>query len=113
MSADRLAEVAVIVGGGPGVSASCARLFASEGMQVAVAARNPEKEALKQLVDEHGVQCGFCIPGFIMTARAAMNSNSLKQASKIPSVVSGNLCRCTGYVKIFKSIEKALKLENR
>ena len=43
-------EIALIVGGGPGISASCARLFASEGMQVAVAARNVEKEVLRQLM---------------------------------------------------------------
>ena len=43
------AEVALIVGGGPGISASCARLFAGEGMKVAVAARNIEKDVLKEL----------------------------------------------------------------
>ena len=42
-------EVAVIVGGGPSISASCGRLFSNSGMQVALAARNPEKEAMKQL----------------------------------------------------------------
>ena len=53
-------EVALIVGGGPGVSASCARLFAQEGMQVAIAARNPDKSALKTLAEEHGVHCYGC-----------------------------------------------------
>lgn len=48
-------EVALIVGGGPGISASCARLFAREGMQVAVAARNAEKDVLKRLDREHGI----------------------------------------------------------
>ena len=63
-------------------------------------------------IDAHGVQCGFCIPGFIMTARAAINKDPNINKSDIPFIVSGNLCRCTGYVKIFKSIEKSLKLEN-
>ena len=54
------AEVALIVGGGPGVSASCARLFAEQGMTVAVAARNPEKEVLKKLASDHGVHCYAC-----------------------------------------------------
>jgi len=53
-------EVALIVGGGPGVSASCARLFAAEGMRVAVAARNPEKEVLQKLASDHGVHCYAC-----------------------------------------------------
>lgn len=49
-------EVALIVGGGPGVSASCARLFSEHGMKVAVAARNPDKSVLKTLETEHGVR---------------------------------------------------------
>ncbi len=47
--------VAVIVGGGPGVSASCARLFSQQGMKVIVAARNPDKPVLARLAEEHGV----------------------------------------------------------
>lgn len=53
-------EVALIVGGGPGISASCARLFSREGMQVAVAARTPDKPVLKTLEREHGVRCYLC-----------------------------------------------------
>jgi NAD(P)-dependent dehydrogenase (short-subunit alcohol dehydrogenase family) len=53
-------EVALIVGGGPGISASCARLFSREGMQVAVAARTPDKPVLKALESEHGVRCYPC-----------------------------------------------------
>jgi len=53
-------EVALIVGGGPGISASCARLFARAGMQVAVAARTPDKPVLKALESEHGVRCYPC-----------------------------------------------------
>lgn len=55
-----LAEVALIVGGGPGVSASCARLFSEAGMKVAIAARNPEKPVLKTLARTHGVRCYAC-----------------------------------------------------
>ena len=53
-------EVALIVGGGPGVSASCARLFAREGMQVAVAARNPDKAVLQALARENGTKLYGC-----------------------------------------------------
>jgi len=91
------------------VEADNAELTTIEGLEI-----DGELDSIQQgFVDEHGVQCGFCIPGFIMTARAALNSNPKMQPSDIPEAVSGNLCRCTGYVKIFKSIEKALKLENR
>lgn len=53
-------EVALIVGGGPGISASCARLFASEGMRVAIAARNPDKPVLLNLEKTHGVRRFAC-----------------------------------------------------
>ena len=53
-------EVALIVGGGPGISASCARLFSEVGMRVAIAARNPEKVALQKLASDCGVRCYAC-----------------------------------------------------
>jgi NAD(P)-dependent dehydrogenase (short-subunit alcohol dehydrogenase family) len=53
-------EVALIVGGGPGISASCARLFTREGMRVVVAARNPDKPVLQALAREHGVTLMAC-----------------------------------------------------
>ena len=53
-------DVAVIVGAGPGISASCARLFATQGMQVAMAARNPDKPVLQTLEKQHGVRLYAC-----------------------------------------------------
>src|SRR5437868_8346978 len=53
-------DVAVIVGGGPGISSSCARLFADEGMRVAVAARTPDKPVLEALEKTHGVRRYAC-----------------------------------------------------
>ncbi len=61
-------EVGLIVGGGPGISSSCARLFSREGMKVAVAARNPDKDALKKLEAEHNValiKCDASDPGSV------------------------------------------------
>ena len=55
-----MSEVALIVGGGPGISASCARLFNKEGIRVAVAARNPEKSVMQGLAKEHGASCYAC-----------------------------------------------------
>ena len=49
-------DVALIVGGGPGISSSCARLFAKNGMRVAIAARNPDKSVLQNLEKKHGVR---------------------------------------------------------
>ena len=56
-------EVALIVGGGPGISASCARLFAASGMRVAIAARNPDKPELNELESAHGVRRYTCDAG--------------------------------------------------
>jgi len=56
-------DVALIVGGGPGISASCARLFATEGMRVAVAARTPDKPVLEALEKSHGVRRYACDAG--------------------------------------------------
>src|SRR5947208_10369495 len=53
-------DVALIVGGGPGISSSCARLFADSGMRVGVAARNPEKAVLQTLEKTHGVRRYAC-----------------------------------------------------
>ncbi len=53
-------EIALIVGGGPGISASCARLFADEGMRVAVAARSPDKPVLQKLEQTHGIRRYAC-----------------------------------------------------
>ncbi len=59
-SAASTPEVALVVGGGPGISASCARLFAQSGMAVAIAARNPDKPVLQSLVQSHGVRPYAC-----------------------------------------------------
>lgn len=73
------AEVALVVGAGPGISASCARLFAAHGMQVAVAARNVDKPALQALAKEHGttlIACDASEPASV-TAMFAEVSRSL------------------------------------
>jgi carbon-monoxide dehydrogenase small subunit len=54
---------------------------------------------------EHGLQCGFCTPGMIMTATALLASNLSPSEAEIRRGISGNLCRCTGYVNIVKAIQ--------
>jgi aerobic carbon-monoxide dehydrogenase small subunit len=54
---------------------------------------------------EHGLQCGFCTPGMIMTSKALLASNSSPTEDEIRLGISGNLCRCTGYVNIVKAIQ--------
>ncbi len=56
---------------------------------------------------EHGLQCGFCTPGMIMTATALLASNPRPSEDEIRRGIAGNLCRCTGYVNIVKAIQYA------
>jgi carbon-monoxide dehydrogenase small subunit len=54
---------------------------------------------------EHGLQCGFCTPGMLMISRALLASNPNPTEADIRRGISGNLCRCTGYVNIVKAIQ--------
>jgi carbon-monoxide dehydrogenase small subunit len=56
---------------------------------------------------EHGLQCGYCTPGMMMTAYALLQRNPHPDELEIRQAISGNLCRCTGYVNIVKSIQHA------
>lgn len=56
-----------------------------------------------------GVQCGFCTPGVLMSAKALLDKNPTPSDAQINEALEGNLCRCTGYVSIIKSIKAVLK----
>jgi carbon-monoxide dehydrogenase small subunit len=56
---------------------------------------------------EHGLQCGFCTPGMLMTSAAFLRENPNPTEPEIRTAISGNLCRCTGYVNIVKSVQYA------
>ncbi|HSP16033.1 MAG TPA: (2Fe-2S)-binding protein [Thermoanaerobaculia bacterium] len=56
---------------------------------------------------EHGLQCGFCTPGMLMTGFSLLKKNPDPSEADIRQAISGNLCRCTGYVNIVKSIQHA------
>jgi len=61
---------------------------------------------LQRAFAEHGgSQCGFCTPGFIMTASALLHSHPKPTRDEIKEAISGNMCRCTGYIKIVDAIE--------
>ena len=56
---------------------------------------------------EHGLQCGYCTPGMMMTSYALLKRNPVPSEAEIRQAISGNLCRCTGYVNIVKSVQHA------
>jgi len=58
-------------------------------------------------MQEHGLQCGFCTPGMMMTSHALLAANKSPSEGDIRRAISGNLCRCTGYVNIVKAVQHA------
>ena len=58
-------------------------------------------------VEEHGLQCGFCTPGMMLTARALLDRDPDPSEEEIREAISGQMCRCTGYMNIIKSVRWA------
>lgn len=58
----------------------------------------------------HGMQCGFCTAGFVMTISELLDENPEPTRTEIVEALGGNLCRCTGYVKIVEAVEEAVRL---
>jgi carbon-monoxide dehydrogenase small subunit len=65
---------------------------------------SPLQQALHE---EHGLQCGFCTPGIVMTFEAYLRDNPDPSEAEIRDVLSGNICRCTGYQNIVAAVQKA------
>jgi aerobic-type carbon monoxide dehydrogenase small subunit (CoxS/CutS family) len=90
------------------VQANGKRLRTVEGMTAGL----PEGELhpLQQAFHEtHGLQCGFCTPGFLMTLEPIVDAGEPLTNREIRELISGNLCRCTGYQNIVKAVELALE----
>lgn len=78
-----------------------AEITTVEGLKL----ENNELDPLQQaFIDRGAVQCGFCTPGVLMTARAYLNNNPQPTEDSIRKAISGNICRCTGYTKIVEAI---------
>ena len=86
------------------VQAAGSSVTTIEGLAAAGGALHPIQAAFV----EHGaVQCGFCIPGMIMTAKALLDATPRPTLEQIRSELANNLCRCTGYVKIVRAVQAA------
>lgn len=64
-------------------------------------------------LEKGAVQCGFCTPGMIMSAKALLEENPTPSEEEIKTAIAGNICRCTGYTKIVKAISSAAKAINQ
>lgn len=78
-----------------------------EGLQAPDGTLNPVQQAF---VDEFAVQCGFCIPGIIMSAMEMVDSGKTFTRDEIRKNLSGHLCRCTGYQNVINGVEKAIEI---
>ena len=77
-------------------------------------AQEGKLDVLQDAFVQYGaIQCGYCTPGMIMTARAFLNKNPLPSVEEIKKALSGNLCRCTGYLKIIEAVKKTSIDESR
>lgn len=65
----------------------------------------------KAFLEEHAVQCGFCTPGMVMSAKVLLLHNPHPSRDEIRRALSGNLCRCTGYDAIINAVERAAECE--
>ena len=103
---------AVLVDGQPmlsclmlGIEAVDREIMTVEGMT-----QNGKPHPLQSAFADLGAaQCGYCIPGILLTAKALLDDNSHPTRQEIRQALSGNLCRCTGYTKILQAVELAAK----
>ena len=101
---------AVLVDGEP--VKSCTMLAAMAGGHEVTTIEGLEHDGRLDVVqqafiEEHGLQCGFCTPGMILTARALLDRNPDPSEEEIREAISGQICRCTGYVNIVKAVRWA------
>ncbi len=85
------------------VQADGAQVRTVEGVAAADGSLHPVQQALRE---EHGLQCGYCTPGFVMTLVAQMEKLPRPSAKEMSAALSGNICRCTGYQGILRAVER-------
>ncbi len=95
---------------------SCTQLAAMAGGHDVTTVEGLEVDGVLDPVQEgfmqcHGLQCGFCTPGMMLTARALLNANPNPSEDVIREAISGQICRCTGYSTIVRSIQWAANHE--
>lgn len=103
---------AVLVDGVP-MLACCALAGSYQGCEIVTVEGIGEPGALHPIqssyADAGGSQCGFCTPGFMISIKALLEGNANPTEEQIREALSGNLCRCTGYMQIYDSVREAMQ----
>jgi carbon-monoxide dehydrogenase small subunit len=89
------------------IQAQNAEILTVEGLAADQKKLHPIQEAFMQ---NHGLQCGFCTPGILMSSLFLLQRNPRPTEEEIRRAVDGNLCRCTGYVNVVKSVQAAARV---
>lgn len=85
-----------------------AQVHGTEIITIEALEQDGQLDRLQQsFIDNHAVQCGFCTPGMLMSAKALLMKNPQPTKDEIKVALSGNLCRCTGYENIISAVEDA------
>ncbi len=92
------------------VSAAGGEITTVEGLAGADGTLGPVQQAFREC---HGLQCGFCTPGFLTTITAGLRANPAPTHEQAREMIAGNLCRCTGYQNIVAAVERAAELGAR
>ncbi len=103
----------VLVNGSPALACSTLAIAVrdKEILTIEGLSKGSELHPLQQaFIDEGAIQCGFCTPGMIMTAKALLDENPNPSKQEIKEGLGGNLCRCTGYVKIVDAVLAAAEV---
>src|SRR5918992_2161610 len=103
--------VCVVLMDGKPVKSCTVLAVMAEGHEIRTVEGLPSNGALDPVqqgfMEEHGLQCGFCTPGMMLTARALLDRNPDPDEQEIREAISGQICRCTGYATIVRSIRWA------
>ncbi|GAC1661663.1 MAG: (2Fe-2S)-binding protein [Candidatus Dormibacteraceae bacterium] len=81
-----------------------------EGLAAPDAPLHPVQQAFHEC---HGLQCGFCTPGFVMSVVGFLQENPTPSPAEIDEGIAGNLCRCTGYASIRRAVQRAAELSQK
>jgi carbon-monoxide dehydrogenase small subunit len=92
------------------VTADGATITTAEGLAEPDGRLSPVQQAF---ADCHGLQCGFCTPGFLTTITAALADNPEPSPAQAREIIGGNLCRCTGYQNIVRAVLRAAELRRQ